>query len=344
MKTIFALFIFCVVLFVYLHIQFHLKTSDELEIYEIDETSKDKLEEIMDLRQPVLFHWNNPKIIETTNKTYLSTHYSSFDIKIRNTREKEEDQSELYVPLSLQVANKLFQQDKTASYLSEKNKDFLEETGLIKHFRFNDSFLRPIMMSSNEYDILMGSKEVCTPLRYEINYRNFFFVTQGTAKVKLTPPHNKKHLYVNYDYENVEFRSPIHAWNPQTKYKADLEKVKFAEFTLTPGKALFIPPYWWYSIQFANAETSISSFKYRTYMNQLAILPNTTMHWLQMQNIKRVGPKMDKILLKVEEPSVEEPSVEEPSLEEETLSIQETKKIPMDDTERNDWDKEKIQP
>ena len=321
MKIIFAVFIFCVVLFVYLHIQFHLKTSDELEIYEIDETSKDKLEEILDLRQPVLFHWNNPKIIETTNKTYLSSHYSCFDVKIRNTGEKEEEQSDLYVPLSLQVANQLFQQDKTASYFSEKNKDFLEETGIVKQFKFNDSFIRPIMMSSSEYDIVMGSKEVCTPLRYEINYRTFFLITQGTVKVKLTPPHNKKHLYMNYDYENLEFSSPIHAWNPQTKYKTDFEKVKFAEFTLTPGKALFIPPYWWYSIQFANAETSISCFKYRTYMNQLAILPYTAMHWLQMQNIKRVGFVSQEI------PTIETKS-EKHEPEEKNKEIHETEKIP----------------
>jgi hypothetical protein len=335
MKIIFALFIFCIVLFIYLHIQFHLKTSDELEIYEIDETSKDKFEEILDLRQPVLFHWNNPKIIETTNKTYLSTHYPSFDVKIRNTREKEEDQSDLYVPLSLQVANQLFKQDKNSSYFSERNKDFLEETGLVKQFKFHDSFLRPIMMSINEYDILMGSKEVCTPLQYEVNYRNFFLVTQGTAKIKLTPPYNKKHLYINYDYENFEFSSPIHAWNPLPKYKTDLEKVKFAEFTLTPGKVLFIPPYWWYSIQFVNAETSISSFKYRTYMNQLAILPYTTLHLLQMQNIKRVGTKINAITINPEEHKAEECHPKQ-----EITKIQETKEIPNVDIERNNCDKE----
>ena len=71
MKLILALFIFCLVLFIYLHIQFHLKTSDDLEMYELENASKEKLEEICDLRQPVLFEFDSNNIIETTNKNDL---------------------------------------------------------------------------------------------------------------------------------------------------------------------------------------------------------------------------------------------------------------------------------
>ena len=59
MKVFFTFFIFCLVLFLYLHIQFHLKTSEDLEMYEIDFPSKDRLEEICDIRQPVLFDFEN---------------------------------------------------------------------------------------------------------------------------------------------------------------------------------------------------------------------------------------------------------------------------------------------
>jgi hypothetical protein len=53
-----------------------------------------------------------------------------------------------------------------------------------------------------------------------------------------------------------------------------------------PGKTLYIPAYWWYSIQF-NENTSISCFNYRTYMNNLAVLPYICLHALQIQNVKR---------------------------------------------------------
>ena len=58
MKIIIGFFIFCLVLFIYLHIQFHLKKTEDLEMYEIDDPSKDKLEEICDIRQPVLFDFD----------------------------------------------------------------------------------------------------------------------------------------------------------------------------------------------------------------------------------------------------------------------------------------------
>lgn len=287
MEIIIGFFIFCLVLFIYLHIQFHLKTGEDLEMYEVDEPSKEKLEEICDIRQPVLFDFDNQKIIENTNKTYIANNYYAFETKVRNKHDENNPELELYMPLPLHATIKLFNEDKTSSYFSENNGEFLEETGVVKSMRYNDEFLRPYMVSNCNYDIMMGSKDVCTPFRYEINYRNFFLLTQGSAQIKLAAPHCVKYLYPNYDYENFEFRSPVNPWSPQPKYKADFDKMKCLEFTLTPGKTLFLPAYWWYSIKFINSDTSISCFRYRTYMNNIAVLPYIGLHALQIQNVKR---------------------------------------------------------
>jgi len=286
MKIIIGFFIFCLVLFIYLHIQFHLKTSQDLEMYEIEQASKEKLEEICDIRQPVLFEFDNQKILETSKKDYINNNYYAFEVKIRNTKELDPD-SELYMPLPLHASVKLFDEDKSASYFSENNGDFLEETGVIKSMKYNDEFLRPYMVSNCNYDIMMGSQGTCTPFRYEVNYRNYFLLTQGSAQVKLAPPHSVKYLYPNYDYENFEFKSPVNPWSPQAKYIADFDKIKCLEFTLNPGKTIFLPAYWWYSIKFNTSNTSISCFRYRTYMNNIAILPYITLHALQIQNVKR---------------------------------------------------------
>jgi hypothetical protein len=285
MEIIIGFFIFCLVLFIYLHIQFHLKTGEDLEMYEIEQPSKEKLEEICDVRQPVLFDFDCQKIIDSSNKTYLETNYQAFEIKIRNIRETDTS-DELYIPLPIHASVKLFEEDKNSLYFSEKNNEFLEETGVVKNLKYNDEFLRPHMVSNCNYDVMMSSENTCTPFRYEINYRNFLLLTQGSAQIKLAPPHSTKYLYPIYDYENFEFRSPINPWSPQPKYTADFDKIKCLEFTLTPGKTLFIPAYWWYSIKF-NKNTSISVFNYRTYMNNIAIVPYIGMHALQIQNIKR---------------------------------------------------------
>ena len=62
--------VFLIVLFLYIHIFFHLKTSDDLDIYDIETPSKDKLEEICDLRQPVIFAFYNEEILEKCKMTY----------------------------------------------------------------------------------------------------------------------------------------------------------------------------------------------------------------------------------------------------------------------------------
>jgi len=251
----------------YLHIQFHLKTSNDLEMYEIDQASKDKLEEICDIRQPTLFDFDNQKIVDTTSKAYISENYHAFEVKIRNVNENDAN-AELYVPLPLHAAVKLFDEDKGSVYLSENNSEFLNDTGVVKSFKYNDAFLRPYMVSNCNYDV------------------NFFLLTQGSAQIKLAPPKSIKYLYPQYDYENFEFKSPVNCWNPQPNYSADFDKIKCLEFTLLPGKTLYIPAYWWYSIQFG-PNTSISTLFYRTYMNNLAISPYIGMHALQIQNVKR---------------------------------------------------------
>jgi hypothetical protein len=284
-KILIGLFIFILILFIYIHIYFQLKTSNDLEIYEIEQASKDKIEEICDIRQPVIFDFNSEKIIQYSNKSYILNNYSAFEIKVRNTKDTKYD-SEILIPLPLHSANTLFTEDKTGIYFSENNSEFLQETGIIKHFQYNDEFLRPYMVSNCNYDIMIGSQNTITPFRYELNYRNYFLVTEGSVQLKLTPPKNSKYLYPVYDYENFEFRSPINAWNPQKQYIADFDKVKCLEITLSVGQTIQIPAYWWYSFKFTK-DSSISCFRYRTYMNNISISPHILLYGLQLQNIKR---------------------------------------------------------
>lgn len=302
MKIIINIFIFCIILFIYLHIQYHLKTSNDLEIYEIERPSKQKFEEICDIRQPTIFHFNDSNLVNDTSIDYILNKYYAFDMKIRNINDIHKKEEETYMPLPLHSLHKLISEDKSASYFSENNSDFLKETGLIKSFKYNDTFFRPHMVSNCYYDILKGSEKCHTPFRYEINYRNFFMPTSGNVKIKLAPPKSIKYLFPHYDYENFEFSSPINPWNVQSQYIAEFDKVKCLEFDLQVGCTLFIPPYWWYSIQFSD-NSSLSIMKYRTYMNNITISPYIFMYALQVQNIRRKSNKTleEKSIAKIDE-------------------------------------------
>ena len=124
LKIIISLFIFCIILFFYLHVQFHLKTSNDLEIYEVEQASKDRIEEICDLRQPVLIDFpteeDEYKIINTTNKQFLLDNYPSFEVKIRNKNDITSE-TDMCVPLPLHMAINLFNKDGSIKYKTIKN-------------------------------------------------------------------------------------------------------------------------------------------------------------------------------------------------------------------------------
>lgn len=306
MNIILITLIFCLVLFFYLHIYFHLKTSNDLEVYEIEQPSKQRLEEVCDIRQPTTFEYYNEHLLTSLSYHGITTNYRAFDIQVRDVSvsvsvsgsvdnpEKSQKGSDntnnntvLYIPVTLKIAHEVFQKDTEAKYISENNTDFIDETGLVKVFQLNDEFLRPYMVSTCMYDIMMASVATTTPLRYEVNYRNYFLVTQGRVKILLIPPKDSKYLYPISDYDVFEFRSPVNPWKVQPEYQDDFDKIKTLEVELFQGMIMYIPAYWWYSVQFVVPETSICSFKYRTSMNSVAILPRTLMNVLQNLNIKR---------------------------------------------------------
>ena len=293
MRSLFTILIFCIVLFVYLHINFHLRTSDDLEVYEIDQPSKDKLEEICDIRQPVIFDYNVDGLMKECNLKHVEQSYGAFDVKVRNVKQYD-DTSELYLPSNLNTANEIFRKDDDERYISENNSEFLEETGLIKNFQYNDIFLRPYSLCNSAYDYMFSSANTKTPLKYNLNYRNYFLVTQGKVTITLIPPKSSKYLYTIKDYENFEFISPVNPWNVQPQFKSDFDKLKTLEVNLIPGQVIFIPAYWWYSFSFSE-NTSICVFKYRTYMNNIAISNHLVVNLLQNQNVKRDSVKKKDI-------------------------------------------------
>ena len=287
MKEVIAIIIFCLVLFIYLHVCFHLKKVDDLEIYDLCQPSKDKLEEVCDLRQPVVTDFMNEKLISNCNLNSIKASYGAYDIKIRNTKEYD-DETELYVPLAIRDSVDLFKKDKDSKYISENNSDFLEESGLINYYKNNDIFLRPSMVSSCSYDIMFASLNVESPLRYEMNYRNYFFVTHGKVIIRLFAPKATKYLYSVNDYENFEFISPVNPWTVQENYRSDFDKLRSMDVTLLPGQMVHIPAYWWYSIKFVKSNTTVCVFKYKTYMSVLSISNHLIMKMLQRQSTKRV--------------------------------------------------------
>jgi len=119
MKLVINLIIFCVVLFLYVHIYNHISTSNYLEVYEIENLSKDKFEDITNFKQPILF--NNYSLIDTITINYLITNYPTFDLNLYNK------QNGLFLKTRMEEFNAIINNDISNSYISYNNKEFWVE-------------------------------------------------------------------------------------------------------------------------------------------------------------------------------------------------------------------------
>ena len=274
--------IFLIILTIYLHICYHLKKSNDLEIYETTFSTKENLDNICKLRQPVVFNYDL-NLIECERKYLLDT-FSNKEINLKNIISNDS------VPLKLSEAIQLIDNDTNGSYYSEKNKHFLDET-IIDKIKKREKDIIPIFSCYSMHDIIFGSNNSYTPLQYDINYKNYLYIAEGTVKIRFTPPINEKYLDIFIDYETMDITSRINVWKEQ-----NIENVKFIDIIVEKGNMIYIPPYWLYSIQFIETSTLLS-FKYRTYMNLLAIMPHLFIQMLQLQNIKPLLNTFEKKII-----------------------------------------------
>ena len=259
----------------------HLKNTQEnaKEVYYLENISKEKAEELCDLRQPAVFNYENQPIRDSILAELQDKKNYSTNVIIRNSKNIEN-----YVPISLDKTLTLFQKDDQSTYYSENNTAFISETGIKHILDSNDYYLKPCMMASKSYDIMFGSENSHSPLRYDINYRNFYYCVKGSVKIKLAPPKSSEYLRETKNYNTFEFSSPVNLWEVQDEYMFDMRNVDTLDVSIREGQVLYIPAFWWYTIEFQK-EAIISSLKYRTYMNALAVLPRFILRFFQMQNV-----------------------------------------------------------
>lgn len=278
MELVINFMIFCIVLFIYIHVYNHIKTSNYLEVYEIENLSKDKFEDIINFKQPLLL--NNTSLINNIDSNYLISNYPTFDLNLYNK------QNGVFLKTKMEDFDAIINSDTSNNYITYNNKEFLEETTIEKLLSSSDTFFRPYNVCNKNYDIIMGKKNNTTQLKYSINSRNILYLSSGKIEVTMCPPKYYKNLHVQKNYELLDFYSAIDINNVQSNYKNDYHKVKFLRVLLNTNQVLIIPPYWFYSIKFLEENTIVFFNSYRTYTSSIAIVPDLFIQLLQENNLK----------------------------------------------------------
>lgn len=286
-----ALVIFIIILFFYIHITAQWKTSDDLEIYESDFESPAHLQEVCSVKQPVLIKnlSKNPNAAPFFERFQTANFekYDNLDVLIKDRSDYSQLNSVDSIPLSFRSARHLLKSDTNSKYFSEKNQEFLEESGVDRFAEPLDDFLKPPLTAYKKYDLLFGSPLAASPLRYHLESHRFFAVTRGKIRVRLCPPKYGRLLPLVADYENYEFFAKVDAWTTGPENRDLLQKIKFLDVDVQSGDVLFVPPYWWYSISFSgDPETTVASLAYDAAMNVLAQSKHWSLYYLQQSNIK----------------------------------------------------------
>lgn len=287
MNMLFHFFIFLVLVIIYVNIKSQLKKGDDLVIYEMDYTTNEHLQEICKLCQPFSFELVIPEMIIPYDESY--------DVFIKDTEDYKTPNGEIVIcPLSYKQSKHLV---KTyPKYISEQNQSFIKECGLpVSMF---DVLLKPTNSIRSSYDYMFGGKGGNTILQYHTNHRRFIYVMNGDIRVRMTCWKHSPELQPYKDYEQYEFRSLV-----------EIDKVKQIDFVLTKGYMLYIPSYWWYTIQYMEDNTDVCMITYDSIMSDVVNIPHTVLYYVQQQNIKpkltRKLPDMKEIVETEEKPEVQ---------------------------------------
>ena len=271
-----TLIVFCIILFTYIHIQDQIKTGEDLEIYEYEYVSLKGLHEITQYKQPVLFAlaFEMPIIdqLDPISIKDIRDYYKS------NTTCVES------IYLSQQSAKRLLDTDSKSLFYSNRNQSSIAKSeAWTKWFESIDPFLNPAFTIHKDYDILYGSHKTHTITTYHRESHTYIYLPPETntthIRVKMTPWKSRTFMDEEADYTYYEFWTKTNLFDKH-------DRLRCLDFSVQPGYVLYIPPYWFYSIEFQNKSNEVCMVKYTTGANILANVKHIGKYYLQQQNIQ----------------------------------------------------------
>ena len=308
MNFLITFLIFILILFLYIHINDQYKKSEDLEIYEMDYTSNIELQKICNIKQPVIFEFE--KICPNFFSDIIQFNkYENNDIQVKDVLDYWNPDVLSIDPIILSTSSfrTLIKSDPKSHFFMENNQPFLEESGIASQIGELDEYLKPSFNIHSKYDLLIGSANCVTPIRFHTDYRRFYVVTSGKISVKMTSWRSRTYLHPIIDYDNYDFFSKMNVWISETTTKTsetttktsetttktsetttktsetitnDLNKIKFVEFDVNTGYVLYIPPYWWYSIKL-HKDAEVVSVSYQTLVNVMSNISDISQYYLR---------------------------------------------------------------
>lgn len=254
--------IFVILLFIYVHVRYHIRPGTDQIIYELADPSRDLLHETIHHKQPVKFHTEMELTLQLNWKELLNAN------KSQNVNVGMEQTS---VPVNGLI-------DVSDNVLLQSNQQFFADIDITDVFGAMQSMFRPHMMTRVSYDLIgnygKGSANIHTHPTSSSAHITYLVCTSGTAKVRLCSGKYTKRLCRDTSVEPKV--SHISFWDNSGNLANEelFAQIKSLDTTLVPNQTIAIPAHWWYSVDLS-PHTNIAVYGYRSIMNELACLPET---------------------------------------------------------------------
>jgi len=249
-----TIFLLCIVL--YIHIYYHLKVSDEENIFEIDYTDKVNLEEVCDLRQPFTMEIENTLNMKSEQlKSRLNIVHQKRQKEEKDTSENDDADKSDKKEENNEIVTKIY---------SEHNKELLSDETIQTSIKSFEKTIIPEFTIQNVYDIVVSDENFSTPFVSNFNHRNYLYFSEGNATIQFVSHKHNDKLEHHIDYELLQKVS--------TDVPSRVKGVTIKSINVKAGEFVYIPPRWWYSINF-KSRSLVVKFQYKTLMNVIAHTP-----------------------------------------------------------------------
>lgn len=268
-----TIIIFILALLLYVHLQQQFKYFTDMQIYETEYIDKSHFMKESATKLPMIIHLEEIPSIDFN----ILKQNAADDLSVRDVREIYKTKNSEPFSLSFSRTSVLIDTDKQSAFYSSHNSHLFSDDSFVNVTRKWDQLLKPFAAFS-QYDVLFGSKFTMTPFYYHNATALFLFIPPRSKEVKIRMcPFSFQHkLQIVEDYAENEGWSPI---SPKTI----ASKNGILDFFLYSGKVLFIPPYWFYSIEFFDSKTIVNKVKYTTPLNALANIKSVFINFSQNQ-------------------------------------------------------------
>jgi len=283
--------IFLVLLFVYVHIRYHIRPGTEPIIYELTDPSRALLHDTIHHKQPVKFsttigtdiglEWG--QIVHTHSTYHVNVSGDGgatvMEMPVVGLREGGEGVGRDGADTTIHTT------PTNHHHLLYGNERFITETLLVEKFTNVSHILRPHMMTRATYDLIgsVGSGDTDQPTHPAPTHTvpiassahiTYLICTAGSVNVRLCS--GKYTSRICRDASLAEKTSHLSFWDNSGNIVNEelLAQIDTQDTVVGPGYAIAIPAHWWYALELF-PDTTVAMLRYRSAMNELASLPET---------------------------------------------------------------------